>query len=323
MVSLENAPRDINGLMQLKRGIRFRLAHQLGMFADESQEHAFMQAPDDQMCQALLQGLQTLDQQGGVQAAAVPAAPVLAPAPALTPPQTAPMPQPTQLAMPPAPGGQQVMPTIQSPVVPQQALQMPQGAPTAPQASLPAIQAPPASLPAVVPPQAPQAMQMPPVAPPAVQMPQAAPPAAPPVQMPTQQVPPVQMPPQAAMAPPQAPPQPPAPQPARQPVTDANRAAKAAAPPQTPVGGAPNMLQIQQQVAASLKQLADTSEKTQKWLEEQHLGQTQLLSTVLVIQLYMAEQAGIDAETMVKGIKMLGPEAVTSFLAALGEAEGK
>jgi hypothetical protein len=83
------------------------------------------------------------------------------------------------------------------------------------------------------------------------------------------------------------------------------------------------MLQIQQQVAASLKQLADTSEKTQKWLEEQQLGQAQLLSTILVIQLYMAEQAGIDAATMAKGIKLMDPEAVGKFLTALSEAEGK
>lgn len=299
MVSIENAPRDLQGLMQLKRTILFRLAHSLNMFADETQEAAFNQAPTEQMAQALAAAIQQYDAaQGGAPAQAAPAAPQApAPMPVAQPQAPAPAVPGAQIALPAMP------PAAQQPVMP--GIAMPPQ--TAPQMPAVAAQPPPAPMPAVVPPQMPAAPAPQPVAPPA---PPAAPALPPPIAMPpaaAQQ--PVRAP--ATKAAPQAvvpPPSPPQPPPA---------------PPETPPAAGGQLLQIQQQVALSLQQLSDTSQKTQQWLEEQQTGQAMLLSTILATQLYMAEQSGIGADMVTKGIKQMGPEAVAKFLQALSQEEGK
>ena len=307
MVSIENAPRDLQGLLQLKRTILFRLAHSLSMFADETQEAAFNQAPTDQMCQALIVAIQQYDAARGGAPAPAPAAPAPPPAPA---PMQMPMAQPFVQGPPAAvPGAQIALPAMpqaaQQPVMP--GIQMPPQMP--PPMPAMAVQPPPAPMPAVVPP------QMPVVAPPmpaAPQMPQAAPmaPALPP---------PIAMPPAVAQQPVRAP----ATKAATQAVVPTATApqAPASAPVGMPAGG--QILQIQQQVALSLQQLADTSQKTQQWLEEQQTGQAMLLSAILATQLYLAEQSGIGADMVAKGIKQMGPEAVSSFLQALGQEGGK
>lgn len=87
--------------------------------------------------------------------------------------------------------------------------------------------------------------------------------------------------------------------------------------------GASQTLQIQQQVATTLQKLAETSQKTQEWLEQQQAAQGRLLSTILLVQLALAEQANIGAPMLAKIIKQMDPNAVPSFLEALAGGSGK
>jgi hypothetical protein len=76
-------------------------------------------------------------------------------------------------------------------------------------------------------------------------------------------------------------------------------------------------------VATSLKQLADTSQKTQAWLEQQQSAQATMLTTILTVQLAMAEQAGIDSTTLAKCIQQMDDQTVINFLHALQGTGGK
>lgn len=304
MVSLENAPRDPQGLLQLKRGIRFRLAHQLGLFADETQEQAFMQAPDEQMVQTLLTALQQFDAQGGSAAQAPPATQLQLPpmgAPQM-PPAAPQMPQGAPMGMPPVVPPQTPQAPYQAPPQGYQQMQMPMGPPAT--AGYPAPQMPPVVAPPAAPaPQMPPPMAMAPQAPPQTPYmpPMVAPPMAPPAGQQVVRTPVTKAAP-AAVTPPQAAPQ----------------QALAA-----PAGQGQQVLQIQTQIAESLKKLADTSQKTQEWLEQQQIGQAQILHTILSVQLAMAEQAGIDATTLAKCVKAMDKDTVSKFLEALGSTEGK
>lgn len=67
MISIENAPRSTEGLLRLKRMIRFRLAHSLGMFSShknpEVAEAAFNCLPDWDQAHFLSERLHRLDNQ--------------------------------------------------------------------------------------------------------------------------------------------------------------------------------------------------------------------------------------------------------------------
>lgn len=93
--------------------------------------------------------------------------------------------------------------------------------------------------------------------------------------------------------------------------------------PMAAPAGASQTLQIQQQVATTLQKLAETSQKTQEWLEQQQAAQGRLLSTILLVQLALAEQANIGAPMLAKIIKQMDPNAVPSFLEALAGGSGK
>ncbi len=331
MVSLENAPRDLQGLVQLRRTIIFRLAHTLNMFADETQEAAFNQAPIDQMCQALLAALQNYDTASGGAPASADPAPPAAPAIPAAPVATAPAAIPgAQIALPPAPAAaQSVMPGVVIPPQQQVPPAAPRAPPAAPMGTMP-------GMPTVVPPQVPPAaIAAPPVTAPvapvvtAPQIPAAAPVAAP---MP----PPITMPAAAPQQPVRAPttkaaptavvPAPAAPAPA--PATPAPQIAVPGLPAAEPTAaavaaGGPQLMTLMQAVAGSLKQLAETSQQTQQWLEQQQGAQGQLLSTILLVQLALAEQANIDAAALGKFINQMDPNAVANFLNALSEGEGK
>jgi len=346
MVSVDNAPRDMQGLLQLKRGVRSRLAATLGLITSDAEEAAFHMAPDEESCQALLAAIQNHDAGGGQLHQLSPQQPPIAQMPQ----------QPQQMAMPPqyqpTPGTQLQLPPIQQQIMPPLAAPQPM---MAPMGQPMGVQQPyQMQLPAVVPPQQPMGVQYPQQQqypqqymqqPQLQQQPQYPPP-----QMPQQMqqapmmLPPVQMPPQ--MQQPQI--TPPAQQqaPVRAPSTRSDptnageargRSAKAApvatapgvgvvAPPTQPAAGATGgpILQIQQQMVETLQKLAETSAKTQKWLEEQQVRQSQLLAAILQIQLYMAEQAGIDSSTISRSIRVTGSDTVANYLKELeGEAEGK
>lgn len=63
MVSISNAPRDLNALMSLTRSVRQRLAHQAAMLSDQDRERAFMEADDAQQSKAILDALTFMDAQ--------------------------------------------------------------------------------------------------------------------------------------------------------------------------------------------------------------------------------------------------------------------
>lgn len=195
MLSLDTCPRDTAGLMSVPRGVRYRLAYQLGMFADDSQEQAFNGATDGQQCEALAAGLAQRDSQKG-----------------MSPQQMLPMEQPPQ--MPP----QQQPPQfpMQQPGMtpPQQPMQPQYGQPT----GMPVMGQP------VMPPQMqqPQPPQQPVRQPPQMGMP---PQMQPPTMPGMQQMQQPQVPVYAPQPPTQQAPQPPAQQPPRQPPGDAGQSA--------------------------------------------------------------------------------------------------
>lgn len=308
MITPQNAPRTIPELLQLKRGVRFRLGLQISMFADDTAEQAFLGESDQNQAQALAAALANFDaQQGGGQA----------PMANHQPPQMAAQPmQQQQLQIPlQQPQAPQAMP--QQPTMPQQP-QMPLQAPQQPQQ-----------------PQMPQ-MPMQPAMPqmPAVQPPPAAP-QQPQMQMPAQAPPPQMQQPQVAVQPPQMPQMPMQPQmpsmarpvmptqpqmPTRQPQTasDPTNAGANGSAPQQAMGG---------QHAKVLQQIAGTLGENQKWIEEvqtQVAGNTLLLTVLLQTMLQLLEQQGIDPNQLVKLIKASGEQTVETFLSNFQESgEGK
>lgn len=68
---------------------------------------------------------------------------------------------------------------------------------------------------------------------------------------------------------------------------------------------------------AVLKQVSGTLGENQKWIEDIHeqvMGNTRLMTVALNILLVMAEQQGLDADTVAKLIKANGEDAAENFL---------
>ncbi len=61
MISLEDAPRTLKGLKGLIRGIRYRLAMQLGALGTEEEEMSFNSSSDEDQCELLLAALKRYD----------------------------------------------------------------------------------------------------------------------------------------------------------------------------------------------------------------------------------------------------------------------
>jgi len=118
MLSLDSCPRDKQNLLTVPRGVRYRLAYQLGMFADDSQEMAFNGATDDQQCEALAAGLSQFDERKGVPSMAQ--QPQQMQQPQMQQPPQFPMQQPQQ----PPYTGQPVMSQQPQPQPPQQVQQV-------------------------------------------------------------------------------------------------------------------------------------------------------------------------------------------------------
>ena len=145
MITLENAPRDLQSLMGIRPQVLFRLAQQMNLFHGDDDERAFWGAGLEQKAQLIVQGLAQYDGSNG----APPAQPQM-PTPALaTPAPTAPQygapvfpsVQQPQVQFPPMPAAQPTRTpmapqAMQQPVHPQ-ATPWPQqpmmSAPTAPQ----------------------------------------------------------------------------------------------------------------------------------------------------------------------------------------------
>lgn len=296
MISIANAPRDAAALSQLKRRQLYLLATNLKLLSDDQRESAFLAMSPEQQAGTVLQGLQAMDAAGG---APVEAAPVAAAPPPQAVPQPAPQPVPQAVAPPPAPA-----PVAPPPAAPMAAPQMPQAPmPAQPMAAPPPVAMPPTPM---APPQAPQmpvaAPQMPVAPPPAV----AAPPAPAPVPMaPAAPAPP----PQPAM-PPQAPPAP-QPPPQRQPQTATD-----------PGGPAPQLSQLvtiltemntgQTKLAAGIDALSKNVN-----------GSVLLQKVILQILLTLAELQGMDADSLIKQVKLGDADAVEKFIGALGTSQGK
>ena len=287
MVSIENCPRDLNGILSIQRGIRYRLGIQTHMFKNEAEEQAFLGATDQVQAESLLAHLSQFDQGAVQQQAAV-------------------QPPPTQIALPPT--QQPVTPgAMQQPM----AMQMPAG----PQ--MPAVQPPPAAMPQQVaaPPQMPA-----PAAPPAAPMMAPVVPAQ--VAMPTMQVPVAtpQMPPQV-MTTPAATVATPPPAGGKRPstTTDPTNAGNAVVTPPNPKAA-----QFQQQLAKVIKGMSDTlgvHGESLDEVQEQLAGMTRVLAVILSTQLAMAEQGGIDRNMLAKCIKAMGDSAPVDFLELFTEAE--
>lgn len=264
MITPDNCPRDYEGLKNLSRVVRYRLALGLAIFQSEAQDHAYAAAPDDDQVRALMTALsnrdngmhptngqaqQPMQQQPQYAPAAVPPPNMGMPAPvtpqplAVTPAPAAAYGPPPQMGVPP---GYQQQPQQQHMAPPPPPMQQPQyqqqpmppqyappppapmpGMPPAPQA------APPPYAPAPsYPPQQPQYAPAPPMAAPP-------PPPAPPSYQPQQQQP------QYAPPPPQMQ-QAPQPQMARQPSTFGDPANSGGRP--APAGDLAKLAAIEQTV---------------------------------------------------------------------------
>ncbi len=304
MLSLQNCPRSTEELKGLVRGVRYRLAMQLGMFADDSQEQAFNGATDDQQCEALAAALAQYDQSKPEQQMQ------------FQPPQQSgpPMPpqQQQQQMQPPSP--QMGVPQFAPPQVPQQQQQVqppqqvqPQFQPQFPAPPQPQMQQPQFQ-PSMGAPQ--QPMQPPMGMPPSIQPPQAPQPPQPPSQsgrQPPQPQPPMQ--PQQAQ-------QPPAPvrAPERQPSTPTDPGNQ---------GGA--ALTILRTMADTLSKLAKANGENQKLIEKLHdqsLGHAKMFEILLTMLLVDAGQKGITPDMLAKLCKQVTDDQRTEFLNKL-DPQGK
>ncbi len=133
--------------------------------------------------------------------------------------------------------------------------------------------------------------------------------------------------PQQPVMPPQ-PQQPVAAPPPPQPV-----AAAAPAPPPQPVtasdpnnvgGGLPQRIDG---IIQALKKVAEVGESNQEWIEEIHeqaMGNSRVLSVLLLLQLTLAEQQGIDANMLAKLMLSKDKATVENFLGQFaGEESGE
>ena len=354
---LETTPRDLQTILELKRGVRYRFGLQIKMFPDDVSESAFLNASDQEQAQALLAALQQFDAGGGSTAAPVPPMPMpqapvaqqmaapmaqqmmgspMGGQPAMGPPQMpqAPMgpPQPMQMAapamgMPQPPMGQPMMapPSFGAPVAP------PMGPP-------------PQAAPQMAPPAIPQAPMM---APPAMGQPMMGgmpAPAGPPVQ-PAFAPPPqaMAMPQQPQMAPPRPPGPPPGPPMAQPPMGQPMMAPPgfqpAPTPPQAPAAqGVPQRQPSTQSdptnagshvsgtMIESLKTVSDATRKTLEILQEVrelHLGTSRLQTAVLKLLIALAEQQNIDYAALTKVSRQVDDDKVRQFVNAVNNAEGK
>lgn len=320
MLSLDSCPRDLAGLMQIPRGVRYRLAYQLGMFADDSQEQSFNGTTDEKQCEALAAGLAQRDAQKGVpQQQSLP----------MEQPQMAP-----QMGQPQFPQQQPQMPPqmTQQPMAqpgmpPQFAMNPTQGMPPQPQMGQPGMMPPtaqppmmpqPPMQPQMAPPQFPQGMgqpQMPPQpAPPrqppaAPQQPMAQPPMMPPMaQAPMAAAPQPQMPQQQAPQPPPVQAPPPVTQPARQPPEE---------------GGQSAALPVLRTMSEALKRVAEANEANQRWLQqlqEQGHSQTKMLEVLLRILMATSNQGGINSDLL---SKLMGQVTADDLNRVLSQLDGK
>lgn len=301
MVNLQNCPRDVESLLQIKRGIRYRLGLQIQMFSNNNEEQGFLSAADDVQAQGLSAALQAYDANGGAAASQVAApAPQTAMQPQQAAPQQAAPAMPPQLPQAQVPMNMQVVGTQQV-MAPHQP-QMPQ---QPPQPQMPQQQPQPVMVPTQ--PQQPQQPMMP-------QQPQ---------QPPQQPM----MPQQPVMPP--APQQQPAPAPQPQP-----QAQQFVAPPPQPVttsdpgnAGAGLGASIPQKLDGlikAMKKVAEVGESNQEWIEEIHdhsLGNSRVLHTLLLMQLVIIEQQGLDPSMLVKLMLSKPQETVETFLETFAEEE--
>jgi len=350
VVTIQTAPRDANQLFALlgdKRGIFFRLGHQLQIFPDEAAEQAFLGAPEEHKAQVIAAALQQWDAMNGGTAAATQAT-MAQPMPAM--PQQQQQPVAAMTGMPGMPGMPQVQPpqpTMQPMAQPQPQMQAPQqpvaampGMPPMPQVQPPP---PPAQAPMAPPqPQMQQAPSMPishgqPGMPPMPGMPNMAAPVMPgQPQMPAapqqaqQAMPQMPQPGNGAMpgmpampamsAPPQMQMQPQMQAPVPRAPQTASDPSNAGADVQTALSGAPGDMvkQLLTKYGELARALKTTGEKNVEWYEELQEGQQQLmhmLGAVLQTQIYLAEQTlGTNADTLGKLVKHSGTESMEIYL---------
>jgi hypothetical protein len=337
-LSIQNAPRDLHELIKVKRGVLFRLGHQLALFADDAAEQAFLGASQEQIAQHILEALQRRDNGGGQ-------AVMQAPTPA-----GAPMPQ-QPMASPQAPMMQQPMPMQPAMGMPQQPMGVPQMPPVQPPPSMPMQQQPAIPMPQQPgrPPMPGPQMAMPgmggmPPMPGAPTMPLPPPPPAasgmPPMPsmaapggmpgMPTMpQQPPVARQPQTASDPtnagsrpamPNMPGMPPMqPQPSMQP---------AMSPTQPmPQDGNAALAQILQTNFDLAKAIREAGAKNQEWMEEIEGQQGEILEALrasLLTNIYLATQVlNVEPAVLAKLVKMSEID-LSAYIAAFeeGDAEG-
>lgn len=128
----------------------------------------------------------------------------------------------------------------------------------------------------------------------------------------------------APPAPPAAPVVPAAPAaPATQPKKKGGKKPSTASDP-TNAGSKAMDTQFQQQLAKVLKELSGVSATQADSIEdvrEQLAGMTRILTTILSVQLVMAEQAQIDRDMLAKCIKAMGDTAPEDFLGLFEETE--
>lgn len=283
MVSVDNCPRDLDGILSIQRGIRYRLGIQTHMFKNEAEEQAFLGSTDQVQAESLLSHLQQFDA-GTIQ-------------------QVQQVQPPTQIALPPAPPQQPVAPGVTSTTAMQMPaqMQMPMQMPVGPQ--MPAVVPPPAAPQQQVlsaPPQRPQvSMPSMPAMPGQVQ--QQAP------QMPPQMPQQLQAP-QAQAAPS-----------GKRPSTLSDPTNAGAKVPVDPRAAQFN--QQLAQVLKDVRDTISAQGELIESLEGQLAGMTRILTTVLAVQLAVSEQGGLDRTLLAKCIKAMGEEAPEDFLGLFEEGE--
>ena len=308
MISMDNAPRDLNELKKLQRSILWRLAMQLRLLSNDAEEAGYMAASPEAQAQIVLNGLLAADAEGSI-------------------PQQQPQMQP-QMQMPPAAPAAPAMPQQPMPqgyaqqvtAPPPQAYQPPQ-MPQMPQA--PAAQAQfqggnvtyPGGVPNYGPPNLPGA-------PPPCAAPQA-PGAQPAYQPPPQQAwggNPGYAPPQQASF---------SQQPSfSQPITMAPTTGGPVNIPQMPMRN-PQTQSDPNNGAISPAHMGQIVEILKKLLEEVKSNNQTLQSMMLFLevmlrtQLAIAEQGNLSSDVVAKTLTFQSSDIVEKFVSTVGNAQGK